>query len=204
MLTAGVDWGENVIHVSRICCWSLYLTLTPLLIHRLIVHIRHPSYTAYIVMIDDRRTRQSRNKNKNMPSYHMLIPSVTCLPPTPTPTTPTPTPTHTPIPQNPVVSLSILTKSASCEDLSTAWNHPAGDASTLSLGRPPPSCQHCHTTTTTSSSSTTPSAIDVVQAFPTPDLQAVAALFLRLLHDPDAFSYEDYQAAKGLQLLPRR
>ncbi|KAF8536149.1 hypothetical protein BDD12DRAFT_808006 [Trichophaea hybrida] len=103
------------------------------------------------------------------------------------PTSSTPTPT----PQNPVISLSVLTKSASCDELATglkpsSWRRVYLDA--LDIHLLPDG------TTTTSTAST--SIATVIHAFPTPDLQAVAALFLRSLHDPDAFSYEDYQAGK--------
>ncbi|KAF8532209.1 hypothetical protein BDD12DRAFT_14606, partial [Trichophaea hybrida] len=100
------------------------------------------------------------------------------------------TATPTPPPQNLVVSLSALTKSVSCHDLGKGlepsnWRRVYLDALDIHLVPD-------NTTTTT----TTTTTVDVVQAFPTADSQSVAALFLRSLSDPYAFSYNEYCASK--------
>ncbi|KAF8248608.1 hypothetical protein K440DRAFT_624810 [Wilcoxina mikolae CBS 423.85] len=87
-------------------------------------------------------------------------------------------------PRNFVVSLSTLTESASCQDLGNGlkpanWRRVYLDALNIHL-------DHDISIANTS---------DLVQALLTPELQSVTALFLRSLHDPDAFSYEDYRAA---------
>ncbi|KAF8241348.1 hypothetical protein K440DRAFT_308372 [Wilcoxina mikolae CBS 423.85] len=87
-------------------------------------------------------------------------------------------------PRNLVVSLSALTESASCHDLDNGlkpsnWRRVYLDALDIHIDQD-------NSIATTN---------NLVQAFASLDLQSLAALFLRSLHDPAAFPYEDYLAA---------
>lgn len=87
-------------------------------------------------------------------------------------------------PRNLVVSLSTLTKSASRDEL--------GNGLKPSNRRPVYlDVLNIHLDRDVSIATTS----DLARAFSAPELQSVTALFLSLLHNLDAFSYEDYRAA---------